>query len=914
MDKKSKVSFIVDPTQKTHRLGINKLAISPNGSLLATAGRDSTLNIFNIANSSFEQPEHVSHFNGHTDWVNCVTFCNNELVFSGSSDGTVKLWDSSNGKELCGTKNHLDYVSCLAYCSSTQQLVTGGFDHNLVLYKVNEQPRVNRKMISDQGQIKGNKDSLYSLDINQNGNLIISGGAEKVIRFWDLRQNKKLWKMVGHRDNIRDLKFLPDGNRILSAGSDGMLFLWDIRNKSFLWKKKISQKGGIWSINVNMLNEQIITSGKDRWIRQLSLKNCETKNIIKNDFSVTSICQDPNNKLWIADHSSNLKCIQLGLPLKANKPKPNNEIEIEIEINKKDEKGKELKITQKKEKEKTEKEEKNGKHMESEEQNGNEKENENENEKENEKEKEKEKEKENENENEKEKEKEKENEKKSEDKETEREKEAKRENEKEKEKETKERKRENNRKIIKVMVSGEPGIIEHQILNDNIRILIKKSDDTIYLYHICGSLLEEYGKCDFQEKLKEINPFIFIPKWFTVTAYTGSLMITLDVKNVFLANNFAENIPLLKNSKKGDVINIGKVLLDSLFQFWHKNRLKLKREKEKKMKLEMEKRKREREKKKEEEIEIKIKKKDEKGKESENKKEKGKAGKKEGGSANEGNNKIEKEENDNKKEKNKEKNKENKKTTKGKNGKEKEKKEKENEKKSEYKEKEKKTEKNEKEKEQEKKNEKKKNKEKGNAIDEKLIKPQDEKIRYEKTYFPIQPKTPLIFQTDQISLISTSKGKYIKSRGIRIFKYNYDELEGHEDDGIIPIWLEDFICNRTIPKTENNDKLPISIIPYDKKKSKKATRIKCHHLISIRRVLEDISKKFNLKLPNKDDQENSEAFKVEQYVELICKAGKNEVLLEPQWTLGTIQKFIWKSYKEMELCWRLKQEEKLKKK
>ena len=62
--------------------------------------------------------------------------------------------------------------------------------------------------------LNGNKDSIYSLAMNQSGTVIVSGSTEKVLRVWDPRTCQKLMKLKGHSDNVKALVLNRDGTQV----------------------------------------------------------------------------------------------------------------------------------------------------------------------------------------------------------------------------------------------------------------------------------------------------------------------------------------------------------------------------------------------------------------------------------------------------------------------------------------------------------------------------------------------------------------------------------------------------------------------------------------------------------------------------------------------------------------------------
>jgi hypothetical protein len=79
-----------------HTDGVSGIAFSPDGKLLASAGYDKTVRLWDVDTGK----PHGEPLKGHTNWVLDVAFSpgDGELLASASTDSTVRLWDVATGK------------------------------------------------------------------------------------------------------------------------------------------------------------------------------------------------------------------------------------------------------------------------------------------------------------------------------------------------------------------------------------------------------------------------------------------------------------------------------------------------------------------------------------------------------------------------------------------------------------------------------------------------------------------------------------------------------------------------------------------------------------------------------------------------------------------------------------------------
>lgn len=235
-------------SRKSHRLGVNSLAIDPtNSGTLFSGGRDGIIAAWDLKMTLALAPARydddgsevqVTSTNGdstykcglqaHTHWVNEIAVSSDyQNIYSCSSDTFVKCWRPNafqNDKaETLGS--HADYVKCLVAPTYTNSwIATAGLDRSILLWNTDGKGETMR--IDGSSADGGMKQSIYSL--TSGPNLLGSGGIEKVIRIWDVRSGTRITKLIGHTDNVRSLLCSDDGKTFVSASSDTTIKIWDL--------------------------------------------------------------------------------------------------------------------------------------------------------------------------------------------------------------------------------------------------------------------------------------------------------------------------------------------------------------------------------------------------------------------------------------------------------------------------------------------------------------------------------------------------------------------------------------------------------------------------------------------------------------------------------------------------------------
>uniref|UniRef100_A0A8C6LWZ3 WD repeat-containing protein 48 n=1 Tax=Nothobranchius furzeri TaxID=105023 RepID=A0A8C6LWZ3_NOTFU len=309
--RKVQVSYVIrDEVEKYNRNGVNALQLDPALNRLFTAGRDSIIRIWSVY--QHKQDPYIASMEHHTDWVNDIVLCcNGKTLISASSDTTVKVWNAHKGFCMSTLRTHKDYVKALAYAKDKELVASAGLDRQIFLWDVNTLTALTASNNTvTTSSLSGNKDSIYSLAMNQMGTVIVSGSTEKVLRVWDPRTCAKLMKLKGHSDNVKSLLLNRDGTQCLSGSSDGTIRLWSLGQQRCIATYRVHDEG-VWALQVNEAFTHVYSGGRDKKIYCTDLRNpdirvliCEEKApVLKMELDRTT---DPPPAIWVSTTKSSV--------------------------------------------------------------------------------------------------------------------------------------------------------------------------------------------------------------------------------------------------------------------------------------------------------------------------------------------------------------------------------------------------------------------------------------------------------------------------------------------------------------------------------------------------------------------------------------------------------------------------------
>nr|WP_197040591.1 caspase family protein [Pseudonocardia halophobica] len=206
------------------------VAFSPDGSLLATAGADNTLQMWKVDREGHVAP--VGSPVGVTVYaVRALAFRpDGKLLFTGDGNGAMHLWRVGAEGDLTpvdGTFNHGAWVTSAAFSPDGRTLATASSDNTVKLWDVTDPARWKPAG----PPLSGHSNFVYSVAFSRDGRHLATGAGDSTVRLWDVSDpstaNSKVLILRGHTAFVTSVAFSPDGRTLASGGGDGKVRLWD---------------------------------------------------------------------------------------------------------------------------------------------------------------------------------------------------------------------------------------------------------------------------------------------------------------------------------------------------------------------------------------------------------------------------------------------------------------------------------------------------------------------------------------------------------------------------------------------------------------------------------------------------------------------------------------------------------------
>ena len=163
-------------------------------------------------------PHHITNFDEHTAEVLSVSSSpDEEILASGSPDGTVKLWDVETQTNIA-TFPHTAEVLSVSFSPDGRILASGLWDGTIELWDIATQ----RSLTT----LDEHTEVVRSVSFSMDGTLA-SGAWDGTVKLWDVETQTNI-ATFPHTAEVLSVSFSPDG-RILAAGLwSGTIELWDV--------------------------------------------------------------------------------------------------------------------------------------------------------------------------------------------------------------------------------------------------------------------------------------------------------------------------------------------------------------------------------------------------------------------------------------------------------------------------------------------------------------------------------------------------------------------------------------------------------------------------------------------------------------------------------------------------------------
>lgn len=199
-------------------------------------------------------------FSAHKDdAIRGLAFAPTDTKFAtASDDGTARVWDFARYTEERVLRGHGAEVRCIDWHPTKGLLVTGSRD--------TQQPVKiwDPKSGSCLATLQEHKSSVMAVEFNKNGNWLLTGGRDHLVKMYDIRVMKEVKTYRAHKKEVISLAWHPIHEGLfVSGGGDGSIVYWMVDGEKEIGLLEHAHDQAIWSMKWHPLGHILATGSND---------------------------------------------------------------------------------------------------------------------------------------------------------------------------------------------------------------------------------------------------------------------------------------------------------------------------------------------------------------------------------------------------------------------------------------------------------------------------------------------------------------------------------------------------------------------------------------------------------------------------------------------------------------------------
>ena len=206
------------PSKRKAAPVITALAIQPGGRLLAAAGDDHVVRVWDTDSGKV-----VHTLDGHTDWVRSAAFTSDgTTLLTAGDDGRVIAWHAEEEMRRTFLVHLAHPVHAIDISPDDLHVAIVGFKTPIHIVDI-------ATGLSSR-EIKPRHHDLCDVAISHGGKMLAVASGDGVIHIHRFEDGKHLRELRGHKRRVNVVTFMPHSQELLSAGEDRTIRAWDINS------------------------------------------------------------------------------------------------------------------------------------------------------------------------------------------------------------------------------------------------------------------------------------------------------------------------------------------------------------------------------------------------------------------------------------------------------------------------------------------------------------------------------------------------------------------------------------------------------------------------------------------------------------------------------------------------------------
>ncbi|XP_024037499.1 uncharacterized protein LOC102607925 isoform X2 [Citrus sinensis] len=196
---------------------------------------------------------------------------NNKYAFVGTKSGRIEVFDIGSGTCIEVLEAHGGSIHWIAAIPNEDGFVTGSADHDVKFWEYRVKQKSGQVFFVDSLKfflsLYGHKLPVLCMDISSDGDLIVTGSADKNLKIWGLDFGDCHKSIFAHSDSVMAVQFVRNTHYMFSVGKDRLVKYWDADKFELLLTLE-GHHTDVWCLAISNRGDFVVTGSHDRSIRR----------------------------------------------------------------------------------------------------------------------------------------------------------------------------------------------------------------------------------------------------------------------------------------------------------------------------------------------------------------------------------------------------------------------------------------------------------------------------------------------------------------------------------------------------------------------------------------------------------------------------------------------------------------------